>query len=253
MKVLVIFGSGSNSPIYSKICEKLKEKKIDFELRICSAHKTPDMLDSILKNKYDLIIAGAGLAAHLPGVIASKTLTPVIGIPCDDNLSGIDALLSIIQMPPGIPVLSTGIDGRDTDFSLLLKEYRKVNVIAQKGTKKADKCTEILERFGVPYSLSDKIDEKSLNIRFIDMEKEPKEEKGMIINVPVKKETSGTDALKLLDMTRDSDFWVGIGRYENAALFAVQLMNKKGEYTQKLQDYRKEIAQKVIDADKGAK
>ena len=119
MKILTLFGSKSDEKVYNQIL-----KKTETELKICSAHKTPNLLDELLKKDYDLIIAGAGLAAHLPGVIASKTVKPVVGIPCTGNLDGLDALLSIMQMPGGIAVASTGIENTDeaVNFAKLLKK-----------------------------------------------------------------------------------------------------------------------------------
>ena len=107
-KMLVIFGSPSNKPSYDPICKALDNAGIEYALRICSCHRTPDLLDTILREKYTLIIAGAGLAAHLPGVIASKVLTPVIGVPVPDAFGGLDAFLSIVQLPPGLPVMAVG-------------------------------------------------------------------------------------------------------------------------------------------------
>src|SRR3989338_8278800 len=99
-KALIIFGSKSDEKVYSEIMRELKKEKVDFTLRISSAHKTPDDVDETLQDDYSVIIAGAGLAAHLPGVVAAKVIRPVIGVPCEGNYQGLDALLSIAQMPP---------------------------------------------------------------------------------------------------------------------------------------------------------
>jgi len=109
-KALIIFGSKSDEKIYNDIAKELKKQKVDFDLRISSAHKTPHDVDKTLQNDYAVVIAGAGLAAHLPGVAASKVLRPVIGVPCEGNYKGLDALLAIAQMPPGIPVLAVGVN-----------------------------------------------------------------------------------------------------------------------------------------------
>ena len=107
-KALIIFGSKSDEKVYNQIASALKKLKVDFDLRISSAHKTPDDVDETLKNDYAVVIAGAGLAAHLSGVVATKVLRPVIGVPCEGNYQGLDALLSIAQMPSGVPVLAVG-------------------------------------------------------------------------------------------------------------------------------------------------
>ena len=97
--------------IYEKAEKVLKENDISYDLQIISAHRNPEKLDEYLKTVDALIfIAVAGLSAALPGVIASKTNKPVIGVPVSVKLGGLDALLSIVQMPPGVPVACVGID-----------------------------------------------------------------------------------------------------------------------------------------------
>lgn len=109
--VSVIAGSQSDEKIYSKAIEVLKQENIPCELQILSAHRQPDELDAYIKSsKANVFICVAGLSAALPGVVASKTKKPVIGVPVDAKLGGLDALLSIVQMPPGVPVACVGID-----------------------------------------------------------------------------------------------------------------------------------------------
>ncbi|MHA2474347.1 MAG: 5-(carboxyamino)imidazole ribonucleotide mutase [Promethearchaeota archaeon] len=104
-------GSTSDEDVYKKAEKVLKDHNIKYDLQIISAHRDPDKLDEYLKNSDSLIfIAVAGLSAALPGVIASKTDRPVIGVPVSAKLGGLDALLSIVQMPPRVPVASVGID-----------------------------------------------------------------------------------------------------------------------------------------------
>jgi len=105
----IIVGSDSDLEKASDACSILEEIGIPYDLRIASAHRTPELLDEYMSTAEDrgveVIIAAAGWAAHLPGVVASYTTLPVIGIPIDSScLNGIDSLLSIVQMPPGIPV-----------------------------------------------------------------------------------------------------------------------------------------------------
>ena len=110
MQVLILFGSNSDSVCYDRIISGLKEKKIQFDFHVCSSHKTFSQLTGILsKTKADLFIAGAGLAAALPGVIAAQTTKPVIGVPCLGAFDGLDAFLTIAQMPPGIPVATVAM------------------------------------------------------------------------------------------------------------------------------------------------
>jgi len=109
--VSIIAGSTSDKEVYEKAENVLEKNKITYELQIISAHRDPDKLDDYLKSCQSLVyIAVAGLSAALPGVIASKTNKPVIGVPVSAKLGGLDALLSIVQMPPRIPVACVGID-----------------------------------------------------------------------------------------------------------------------------------------------
>ena len=109
--ISIIAGSESDKEVYVKAENVLKENKISYDLQIISAHRDPDKLDEYIKTSESLIyIAIAGLSAALPGVIASKTDKPVIGVPVSSKLGGLDALLSIVQMPPRVPVGCVGID-----------------------------------------------------------------------------------------------------------------------------------------------
>jgi 5-(carboxyamino)imidazole ribonucleotide mutase len=113
-QVSIIMGSKSDLPVMEKAAEILNNLKIPFEMNTLSAHRTPKEVEeftgSVESRGIKVIIAAAGMAAHLPGVIASMTKIPVIGVPIDRSLNGLDALLSIVQMPPGIPVATVGID-----------------------------------------------------------------------------------------------------------------------------------------------
>lgn len=114
-KVSIIMGSTSDLPVMEKAAKILNDFKIPFEINALSAHRTPEEVEKFAKGAFDrgikAIIAGAGMAAHLPGVIAAMTPIPVIGVPINASLDGMDALLSIAQMPPGIPVATVGING----------------------------------------------------------------------------------------------------------------------------------------------
>ena len=109
--VTILAGSESDKFVYEKAEKVLKENNIPYELKILSAHRDPEKLDNYLKTCQSLVyIAVAGLSAALPGVVASKTEKPVIGVPVSAKLGGLDALLSIVQMPPRVPVACVGID-----------------------------------------------------------------------------------------------------------------------------------------------
>ena len=109
--VLMLLGSESDLPIAKKAEDALKELGIPYETKVASAHRQPDLLDKIIKASDAKVFIGiAGLSAALPGVIASKTKKPVIGVPVNVKLDGLDALLSTMQLPPGVPVATVGID-----------------------------------------------------------------------------------------------------------------------------------------------
>ncbi|MBP3767778.1 MAG: 5-(carboxyamino)imidazole ribonucleotide mutase [Prevotella sp.] len=114
-QVSIIMGSTSDLPVMEKACKLLNELQVPFEVNALSAHRTPDAVEQFAKGAKErglrVIIAGAGMAAALPGVIAASTTLPVIGVPIKGMLDGLDAMLSIIQMPPGIPVATVGVNG----------------------------------------------------------------------------------------------------------------------------------------------
>ena len=114
-KVSIIMGSTSDLDVMSKAAKLLEDMEIPFEMNALSAHRTPDEVEKFAKGAKDrgikVIIAGAGMAAHLPGVIAAMTPLPVIGVPINASLSGFDSIMSIVQMPPGIPVATVAVNG----------------------------------------------------------------------------------------------------------------------------------------------
>lgn len=113
--VSIIMGSTSDLPVMEKAAKFLDEMQIPFEINALSAHRTPQAVEEFATNAQQrgikVIIAAAGMAAALPGVIAANTNVPVIGVPIKGMLDGLDAMLSIIQMPPGIPVATVGVNG----------------------------------------------------------------------------------------------------------------------------------------------
>ncbi|HLF61297.1 MAG TPA: 5-(carboxyamino)imidazole ribonucleotide mutase [Acidimicrobiia bacterium] len=114
-KVAVVMGSGSDRPVMEKAGAMLEQFGIEQVTKVLSAHKTPDQAiefaATAIEQGFEVIIAGAGKAAHLAGVMAAKSLLPVIGVPLNASLDGIDALLATMQMPTGIPVATVAIDG----------------------------------------------------------------------------------------------------------------------------------------------
>ena len=146
-------GSDSDLPVVSKAADTLKSLGIPFEMHVFSAHRTPEEAKEFSvnarKNGFGAIIAAAGMAAHLAGAIAANTTLPVIGIPMKSgNLGGIDALLSTVQMPSGIPVATVAVDGA-VNAALLCSEILAVtdDVIAAKlDAKRAADTAKVLEK-----------------------------------------------------------------------------------------------------------
>lgn len=140
--VSIIMGSTSDMPVMEKAMKFLNDQQIPFEVNALSAHRTPDAVEEFARSAegrgIKVIIAAAGMAAALPGVIAASTTLPVIGVPIKGMLDGLDAMLSIIQMPPGIPVATVGVNGAmnaailamemlaltDKDIAARLAEYK---------------------------------------------------------------------------------------------------------------------------------
>ncbi len=120
--IAIISGSKSDQPIVDKVTARLNDKGASFEHKVLSAHRNPRELEEYITQTDARVFIGiAGLSAALPGVIASKTTRPVIGVPVSAKLGGMDALLSIVQMPPGVPVASVGIDNGENAALLALR------------------------------------------------------------------------------------------------------------------------------------
>ena len=151
-KVAIIMGSDSDFPVVSKAVKMLKDFDVPYEVHVMSAHRTPDAAINFSanakQNGFGVIIAAAGMAAHLAGVLAAKTTLPVIGIPCKGPaLDGLDALLSTVQMPSGIPVACVGI-GNGANAALLAAEILAVEdaELAERLAKKRAADTEAVLR-----------------------------------------------------------------------------------------------------------
>lgn len=131
-KVAIIMGSDSDLPVVKRCIDILKEFELEYEVSVISAHRTPDRAAEYAKNAekngFGVIIAAAGKAAHLPGVLAAFTVLPVIGLPIKSStLDGLDSLLSIVQMPKGIPVATVAVDGAENAGLLAVQILGTVN------------------------------------------------------------------------------------------------------------------------------
>ncbi len=152
-KVLVVMGSDSDLKTMSGCMQKLKDFEVPFEVRICSAHRTPDVSEQLAKDaaseNFGVIIAAAGKAAHLAGVLASRTVLPVIGVPMGTSvMGGMDSLLSSVQMPKGIPVAAVAIDGAENAAILAVQILALYDEkLSEKLNKfKASMAEEVMEK-----------------------------------------------------------------------------------------------------------
>lgn len=152
-KVGIVMGSDSDLPIIRKATDMLTSLEIPFEVHVYSAHRTPDEARDFSRNArangFGVIIAAAGMAAHLAGAVAANTTLPVIGIPCKStNLDGMDALLSTVQMPTGIPVATVAINGA-ANAALLAAQIIAVedkDLAAKLDAKRASDAAKVLEK-----------------------------------------------------------------------------------------------------------
>ncbi len=163
--VSIIMGSTSDLPVMEKAAQLLDDMQVPFEMNALSAHRTPSEVEAFAREAEGrglrVIIAGAGMAAALPGVIAAQTTVPVIGVPIKGMLDGLDALLSIVQMPPGIPVATVGVNAAlnaavlacemlalaDEDLAARVREYKKG--LSQKIVKANQALAEVTYKFKV--------------------------------------------------------------------------------------------------------
>ena len=163
--VSIIMGSTSDLPVMEQAAGFLDEMEIPFEMNALSAHRTPEKVEVFARSAHDrgikVIIAGAGMAAHLPGVIAAMTSIPVIGVPIKATLEGWDSILSILQMPPGIPVATVGLNAAKNagilaaqilavgDKAMLRKVENYKENLKEKVTKANEELSKITYRFKV--------------------------------------------------------------------------------------------------------
>jgi 5-(carboxyamino)imidazole ribonucleotide mutase len=261
MKVLAVFGSTSDRKVYRQLTEELELRHIDYELRIASAHKSPELVRELAASDYDFFIAGAGLSAALPGVIAAETIRPVAGIPCKGAFSGLDALLSVWQMPKGVAVMGTPVENA-TEAAKAAEFYsekpERITVVRRSEAKAellASKAEAFLSENGIAF---DKIEsdvpsysrEKTVYIDFINLDEAGlmKDSSVPVLSVPyTAREGDAKEALKMLNIRKG--IWFGLGNTENACLAAVQLLNSGNRYTGFLNDYRKRIAEKIVNTE----
>ncbi len=260
-KVLVLFASETDKDVYSEIIKILKNNSINYSLRIASAHKTLELVLQILDEEdFDVVITGAGLAAALPGVIAAATLKPVIGVPCKGSYEGLDALLSIIQMPPGIPVLAVGINNHISAANnaiRMLVQYEYINIIGDSNTKPVKRAVDMMQQFDNKFKITDSnsnnaIDKDAVNIRFVELGETIKHEDALVIYCAVSEDDKAEAALNLLKMT-EHGLWVGLNRGDNAAVAALEILNLDSRNDEVFKYYRESLKKKIVETDNSAK
>jgi len=254
--VAIIMGSASDWKKVESLADKLKEMGIQFSLHALSAHRTPKelkvLIEDLNRRGVKLVIAAAGLSAALPGAIAAEFDGPVIGIPCKGAYEGLDAFLSIMDMPPGVPVLGVGVE--DTPMAAdatqsLFRNFEGINIVGDFQTS----TEKMLMKFGLKFTRFVSPHPDYINIRFIDMDNSPDIPDTVpdvfIINCPLFGDSDQQDAQYLFDFVNygTQGCWVGPNRGDNAALAAVKILSLyNDELKIALQVYKSEQAAEVI-------
>jgi 5-(carboxyamino)imidazole ribonucleotide mutase len=243
MRAFVVFGSKSDSHVYDQVLLGLKSIGVDYDFEVASAHRDPKKLEELLKAlNYDIVIAGAGLAAHLPGVVASQVKVPVIGIPISANFMGLDSFLSIVQMPYGVPVLSSGADKLDPIFNFLKnirhEEINKeVSVVCSDelfateiGQREWGRISDLKNEINLEVERSTAFDDKKINLCFLPLENK---EEGLrlleegrnkcCIYTPLTRKVLASDprsAYEFFELAEVGGLWSGLNNTRNALLLA---------------------------------
>lgn len=232
MRINVLFGSESDKGIFEPLCDRLRAiNGVEVFFEVCSAHRDPERLHKIITEKpCDLYITGAGLAAHLPGVVASQTITPVIGIPCNDILHGLDALLSVIQMPKGVPALASGVNAVDSVVNFVAwyasnigkQPLLRVNAPSW-ATKQVEQLKKPLEEIGWQF-----VDDKApnaLDLWLADLQAvKSTNEKTTFLGVPIIEKTPFEgDPRAVSEITSKGGLWVGINNITNLQIALLEL------------------------------
>jgi 5-(carboxyamino)imidazole ribonucleotide mutase len=224
MTVLVLFPGKTDEATYGPITEELKKNGVSFELRLASAHKSPALVEEIIAGEFSLIISGAGLAAALPGVIAAKKIIPVLGVPCPGAYDGLDAFLSIVQMPPGVPVLMVSAADAAFEAGKILSQKEKVAVVG--AGKTAEKARAMLDDLGIGYEMGD-VAADAVNIVVVPAGAKVEKRDELIVYCP-QGEPTAADAVLAMKAAAHG-LWVGVNRGENAAIAVAQILGKKNE------------------------
>ncbi len=271
MKILVMFGSKSDANIFEPLKARLLNEGHEVDFRMISVHRGPELLDRTLSGiTAQAVVAGAGLAAHLPGIVASKLLIPVFGIPCGAAIGGVDAFFAIVQMPFGIPVLASAPDQYQSavdaigSWSRLDLQYtfERFNLVFERSKKSQphfqalmERAQKIADKTELALNITDKPVENSVNIYLVDIsETDPecplpfparaKNSDELGLYVPVLNEKLYRDPNAAIAVARrvgsvPGGLWCGINNVGNAMLAALQLANAGGTHSAFLTNAKK--------------
>lgn len=270
MKLVVIFGSKSDAYLYEPLKSRLLSDGHDVDFLLMSCHRSPEALDKELRKlQVDAVIAGAGLAAHLPGITAAKVPFPVFAVPCTPALGGLDALLAMIQMPFGVPVLTAAPD-KSSEITNFIAEWSNSNVryfeepfhlVVEKNKADVPYIQYMIKRAA---TITDKVEtafpvvhaptDNSVNICLVELDienpvapkpfPEPKDgSHDLRIYVPVLNPDAYKNPLAatalLAKMQAHGGLWVGLNMVTNGVLAALQLANFDGQYNPLLTNSKK--------------
>ena len=233
MNVFVVFGSQSDEKVFQPLCERFEKNDFGVDFAVLSAHRQPAELSKALQEKsYDVVVAGAGLSAHLPGVVASQVGVPVFGVPVAAHLGGLDAFFSIFQMPFGVPVMSC-VPDQSSDIVSFLQAFRGIQApdnitIAVASVLlnyeyvnlELDRTRKYLKEQGLDYKIGDAPEKDCWNICLVREANDICMDQDMAcIHVPVLDKNAVQSSAKALDlfyMMKTGGLWVGINNTRNA-------------------------------------
>lgn len=271
MKLMVIFGSQSDANIFEPLKARLMADGHDLDFRMISVHRSPDLLDRALVDLHvDAVVAGAGLAAHLPGMLAAKLMVPILGIPCAAALGGMDSTCAILQMPFGIPVLTTAPDQFGEAVQFVKRwgaleraaETDGIHIVLDR-TKRSlgympellERANKITEKTGLHLQIVERPNEHAINICLVDIDANDPEaplpyplpgrgSHELRIYVPVFNPAAYRDAASALLLVRrmaslTDGLWVGANNVGNGVLSALELYNQNGQFNAFLTNAKK--------------
>ena len=231
MKIFVVFGSTSDSNVSAPLVEKLS-KNFDVEFEVISAHRDLEKLQNKMMTwQGDAVIAGAGLAAALPGVVAAMTKLPVFGIPVAAQFAGLDSMASIAQMPPGVPVITCGPDMTDSIVNFLMQSegrvFDRIHVVLPDAALMQDEAllAELAKVKDTDMTYSTEADAERLNIYVVTKDADVKPEAfGLFVPYMPKAEAAKPENyLKVLSYAQKGGLWLGTNNFRNAAAAAKRL------------------------------